>query len=427
MKTPAIANNQFTLDLFAQLRSQPGNLFFSPHSLMSALSILLAGASHETAQEIAAALHVADLEADVHKQFAEIHKDLAKSTGDCVFRDANRVWGRRGLAVQQSFLESLTSHYDGAFETVDFADAAKAVEQINSWVNDQSNGKIKTIISEDMINHLTQMILVNALYFRGLWRNEFDTAMTKKQYFWINPENCVLAPMMTAFVESGMKDFHYLSKDGWDFLELPYKNSELSMLLIKGHVKRFYETVIDLFARIYGSGFKEPLEMAHSLDEFNLSEEELNACISEMKPAGVIVNIPRFQLQCGYEMTAVLKALGIRKMFSETDANFQEMIEDSGPRSFIDAVIQKAFLEVNEVGTEAAAVTASGLTKGVPKFHLFRADHPFLLLIRDRQTGVILFMGRVDNPGGEVVDPQEDLVDNSRKGAWHKIKGWLGF
>lgn len=422
MNPASFENLQCHLKLYQELSQQPGNQFFSAHSLQRVLAPLLRGAGGATATEMSQALCVEGLEKDLGALFRELEAALKTSAGACLLREANRVWGREGLAFEKDFLEGLDQ---GSFQNADFSNKGALVKEINDWVSEQTEGKIPGIINENDIQELTLLILVNALYFKGRWEAPFDPKGTREQVFWVEPDRYVMTPMMNERKEQGDVKFNYLSKDGWDYLELPYESSQLAMLFVKPTVEREFRSIHELFGKLGGRGWTEPLHAKKSLDDFAMSADELGATIEEMKPENVLVNIPRFLLECGYNLIDPLKNMGMKQAFSELDADFHGVLNNPGAPLFIGLIIQKAFVEVNEEGTEAAAVTAVlSRAGGAPKINVFRADHPFLFFIRDRKSGIILFMGRVENPGDKELIQYIPEADggflNKLKGFWNK-------
>lgn len=389
-------NTELHLKLYKELGKEPGNLFFSAHSLQRVLAFLLTGAGGETASEMKQALCIESVGQELHSLFRELETELSKSAGNCLLSEANRVWGRLGLPFEQSFLDSLDKD---SFKESDFSEKAALVKEINDWVSAQTRGKIDSIVDEDDLTAITLLILINALYFKGHWKNQFDAEKTRDQFFWVNSKESVLAPMMTEFKCNTPGKFNYLSNDGWDFLELPYEGSDLAMVFIKPTVDRPCKNAIELLRKVHGKGWTEPLKLSRSLDEFQMTHEELTTALTEMGPTHVLVNIPRFRLEHSYNLVDPLINMGMKQAFSETQANFQGVLADPKNPLYIGLVIHKSFVEVNEEGTEAAAVTAVLVRAGgAPRINIFRADHPFLFVIRDRKTGLILFMGRVENP-----------------------------
>ncbi|MDF1661369.1 MAG: serpin family protein [Planctomycetota bacterium] len=414
-------NTAIHLKLFEELGKAPGNLFFSAHSLQRVLALLLLGARGETAVEMGQALCLEGLELEAHRFFRELGAKLSKSAGDCILNEANRVWGRQGLPFEQSFLEALDQ---GAFQGADFSKKAALVKEINDWVSAQTRGKIASIITEKMLTENTLLVLINALYFKGQWKNQFDAEKTRDQFFWINSKDFVSTPIMTEFKGDVKEKFNHLTEDGWDFLELPYAGSDLAMVFIKPTVDRACKSTMDLLGKVYAKGWTKPLKLSRSLSEFKMTHKELTATLSKMKPTDLLINIPRFRLEHSYKLVDPLANMGMKQAFSATQANFQGVLADPDNPLFIGLVIQKSFVEVNEEGTEAAAVTAVlARAGGAPKINVFRADHPFLFLIRDRKTGLILFMGRVENPMQKASIrylPPED------KGLWQSLREWWG-
>jgi serpin B len=243
---------------------------------------------------------------------------------------------------------------------------------INKWVEDKTENKIKNLIQPGMLGDLTRLVLVNALYFKGNWKIPFNAGRTKDEPFFVSPEKSIHTPMM---MNRFPKSFRHAEFDTLQILELPYMGNELSMLVLlprKTH------------------GLKQL--------ESSLSAENLEKWKSHLNRKEVLVYLPRFKMTSTFRLGKTLESMGMVDAFSETRANFKGM-DGHSDWLCLAAVIHKAFVEVNEAGTEAAAATAAILTTmGDGDFVLFRADHPFLFLIQEIKTGTILFIGRVTDP-----------------------------
>lgn len=374
-------NNAFALELYAKLQGENGNLFFSPYSISTALAMTFAGARGQTATQMADVLHfpVGTEVAGLNRQqfaseFGKLVKDLNSrgESGVYELNVANALWGQKGYGFLATFLELVEKHYGGRLNEVDFVGATEAARQtINAWVEKKTNDKIKNLIAKGVLDFMTRLVLTNAIYFKGNWAQQFKEDRTKEAPFTLSDGQKVNVPLMNQTTKYG-----YMETDALQGLELPYVDDELSMIVL-------------LPKEFDGLG-----ELEKSLTLENLSQWQ-----SKLRKREVVVSIPKFKLTCQFSLASVLKAMGIKDAFSRS-ADFSGM---NGKRDlFISAVIHKAYVDVNEEGTEAAAATAvvMRLTSIGPADRppVFRADHPFLFLIRDNQSGSILFIGRVMNP-----------------------------
>ena len=374
-------NNKFALELYTKLQSQDGNIFFSPYSISTALAMTYAGARGRTATQMADVLcfPVGTKPAGPDPQqfaaaFGELVKDLNTrgEGGAYELSVANALWGQKGDGFLTKFLELVEEHYGGRLNEVDFVGATETARQtINAWVEKKTNDKIKNLIAKGVLDSMTRLVLTNAIYFKGNWARQFKEDRTKDAPFTLSDGQKVDAAMMNQTAKFG-----YMETDTLQGLELPYVDNDLSMIVL-------------LPKELDGLS-----ELEKSLTLENLSEWQ-----SKLRKIEVVVSIPKFKLTSQFSLASVLKAMGMRNAFSRS-ANFSGM---NGKRNLaISAVIHRAYVDVNEEGTEAAAATAVAmrLTSMGPDSRppVFRADHPFLFLIRDNQSGGILFIGRVMNP-----------------------------
>ncbi|MHC4585111.1 MAG: serpin family protein [Planctomycetota bacterium] len=374
-------NNEFAFELYAKLNGKEGNLFFSPYSISTALSLAYCGARGETETEMATALHLPTATKDTlgqmrfHSAFGKIIKDL-NSRGEkdgYELRVANALWGQNGYGFLEEYLELIETNYGGKLNEVDFIRAAESARKtINKWVEKKTNDKIKNLIKKGVLNSMTRLVLTNAIYFKGNWARQFEKDKTNDALFTLADGEKVDAAMMNQTAEFG-----YLETESFQGLELPYVDDELSMII-------FLPKEIDC------------------LDEFEktLTVENLSKWLNKLYKCEVVVSVPKFKMTSEFDLASVLKSMGMTDAFS-SNANFSGI---NGQRDlFISAVIHKAYVDVNEEGTEAAAATAvtMKLTSVMPgRIPVFKADHPFLFLIRDNDSGSILFIGRVMNPNG---------------------------
>ncbi|HUT36844.1 MAG TPA: serpin family protein [Planctomycetota bacterium] len=368
----AASNNAFALDLYARVRGQEGNLFFSPYSISSALAMTYAGARGNTATQMAKALHF-DLEAaKLHEAFGRLTSDLnaAGKKAEFELAVANALWTQQGYEFRSDYLDLMKSAYGASPHPVDFEKATEAARQtINRWVEEQTRDKIKDLIPKGTLSEMARLVLTNAIYFKGRWASEFFADDTRDR-----PFTLASGEKVTARTMHHMAHFPLFQGDGFQALALPYKGDALSMVIL-------------LPAKADGL---PALEKA-------LSAESLAKWIAAMKAQNVLVALPKFKATTTLLLADTLKAMGMADAFRLPPADFSGM---TGKKDlFISQVIHKAFVDVNESGTEAAAATAVIMETGrAPEFVGFTADHPFLFLIRDNRSGSILFLGRLMNP-----------------------------
>ncbi len=372
----AEGGNEFAIDLYAHLRSdKPSNLFFSPYSISVALAMTEAGAAGETEAQIAKVLHFPVSEANVHSAFSTLRQLMVSNDKLSGFqlRVANRLWGQHGFDFLPEFLRVTKADYGADLGRLDFKQAEVARQTINSWVEQQTDDKIQNLLAPGILNADTRLVLTNAIYFKARWMHEFGKAATADAPFHISDSEQVAVPTMHQ-----SHRLRYGAADGLQLLELPYAlDGNLSMLFL-------------LPKRIDGLNDLEK----------RLTNENLQKWLKGLQSRLVKVHLPKFKMTSEFDLGAGLASLGMSLAFS-TKADFSRMSTEEP--LFISAVIHKAFVDVNEEGTEAAAATAIAMRAGAalprPEEPVeFRADHPFVLLIRDHRTQSILFLGRLVNP-----------------------------
>lgn len=376
-------NTEFAVDLYARLREQPGNLFLSPHSISTALAMTSAGAAGNTAAQMAATLHLPK-EGDAHAAFAALEAGLRaiQEKGGVKMSTANSLWPDKGSTFLPAFLDLCRTHYGADITPQDFRGAPEAARKtINDWVSDRTAGRIQNLLGPGVIDALTRMVLVNAIYFKGDWAVRFDPAKTEPAKF------------HTAEGERDVSLMHrrgsirHAATDTLQLVELPYAGNDLSMLVLLPRER----------------GGLAALEAA-------LTADQLAEWTRALRPRDVKLWLPRFKVEAQFSLKETLTAMGMGDAFDADKADFSGM---NGRKDlFIGAVIHKAFVEVNEAGTEAAAATAvvmqtRSAIRPVDEPAEFRADHPFLFFLRDMRTGAILFAGRLAAPAGGEAAPKK--------------------
>jgi serine protease inhibitor len=367
-------DNAFAVGLYGQLRNRSGNLFFSPESISTALAMAYAGARGDTASQMAKTLHFTLPPEQLHPAMGALLRDLNAAHKGYQLSVANALWAQRGYTFLDSFLQLLNNDYGAGLNQVDFRGATEAARQtINQWVEQKTADKIKDLLQPGSLKTSTRLVLTNAIYFKGDWQTQFDKAQTKDEDFHLSPTQTKKVPLMHR--EGG---FNYFNGGTFQMLEIPYQGNELSMVIFLPN---------------------DPNGL--SAWEQSVTASNAQQWVRKLAPVSkVIVTMPKFKTTQQFELGGTLAAMGMPQAF-EASADFSGM---TGKRDFsISAVIHKAYIDVNEEGTEAAAATAvtmRALAVRIPNTAppVFRADHPFVFLIRDRNSNSILFMGRIADP-----------------------------
>ncbi len=371
--------NRFAFDLYGKLHQRTeGNLLFSPPSISTCMAMVYAGARGDTAKEINRGMRFSLPQEDLHSAFASLLKSLpSEASGGCELRMANRLWAQQGMTLVPDFVTITREQYGAELCPIDFADRSMVVETINAWVEEQTARKIKELLSTGDLKGDSTLVAVNAVYFNGQWADKFEPKMTITVPFY-GQEKTVDVRMMVQLETCG-----YAAHEDFQILEKTYGDGSLSMILVLPK--------------------KGPDAMAAL--EKSLSEEALQGWLARLRPQQVDVFLPRFDFASEFRLADILHQLGIELVFSPVPG----VADLSGISSylplFLDEVIHKATIEVDERGTEATAATA--ITGGIggmgpmPVIPVFRADRPFVFLIRDNRTGSILFLGRLSQPAAE--------------------------
>ncbi|XP_032078409.1 leukocyte elastase inhibitor-like [Thamnophis elegans] len=378
MEKLADANSQFALDLFQELKDPTGNVFFSPFSISSALAMVALGARGNTASQLLKTLHFEGVE-DLHSLFHTLNTKIKRSNAPYILKLANRLYGETMFNFLSDFLTGTKNMYEAELSTVDFSSAPdKAKKEINQWVEQQTEGKISELLPEGSINEMTKLVLVNAVYFKGNWEKPFKEEDTKDKPFRLNKREKKNVKMM--FLKEKLP-FRYIPECKCRVLELPYKGEDLSMIIL------LPDDIED------NSTGLEQLEQQLTLKKLQEWTQPQNM----NSRWDIYVHLPKFQLEENYDLKSYFAALGLIEMFERGKANLSGM---SGSQDLhVSKIVHKSFLEVNEVGTEAAAATGATFVPYCrPLEENFNADHPFLFFIRHNPTKTILFLGRFASP-----------------------------
>jgi len=371
-------NSVFALELYQQLGQEDGNLFYSPYSISLALAMTYAGARGETGQQMADALHFILSQDRLHPALNSLDLELSQRGEGAKGKDGegfrlnivNAIWGQKDYHFLPTFLDLLAENYGAGLRTLDFANAPEESRiTINNWVSDQTENRIEDLIPRGLIDALTRLVLTNAIYFNAAWQHPFNEDVTEDGPFYLLDGGQVTVPMMRQ-----TESFGYAQGDGYQVVELPYDGRELSMVILlpqPGQFERF---------------------------EGSLDAQWVNAIVEELEPGRVALTMPRFEFESAFSLNEILAAMGMPVAFSG-GADFSGMTGNTD--LFISHVVHKAFVCVDEAGTEAAAATAVVMkltaAPGTPPVQV-TVDRPFVFLIRDIETGTILFVGRIVDP-----------------------------
>ena len=424
LEQAAPVTGDFAFDLYRQLaKVRPGqNLFLSPYSVSSALTMAAEGARGQTAAEMGEVLGYPEAARQRGAEarllpwnMAMIHQEMAKY--NALFRSkpdspylisvANALYGEKTYPFSPSFIATMEKFYGGdVVRLVDFKNAAEAArQQMNAWVEQQTRERIKNLVREGGVNASTQLVIINAIYFKGEWATPFEGRLVREEDFHANSQKTTVSMMQAYMLKGGRyaafnangslfttpehasrdvpKESLYPGQGGFQIAELPYKGGALAMVLV----------------------------VPQDVDGLPAIEKELTAArlrswLGKLDERGMNVALPKFRIESSYEMSDPLRELGMRQAMNPDNADFSGMSADGSRGVAISGVLHKAFVKVNEEGTEAAAATAVLIGPGRVSSEFIpavRADRPFLFAIRDRGTGTILFLGRLVAPADAAV------------------------
>jgi serpin B len=374
-------NNAFALDLYHKLDGDTGNVFFSPYSISLALAMTYAGSRGNTEMQMGQAMHFSLSQAQLHPALNQLALELDKRARDknvpagkaFTLHVANALWGQVGFTFLPDFLDILAQNYGAGMQLLDFSkEPESARNTINQWVSKETANKINDIIPQGAIDSLTRLVLSNAIYFKADWQSEFSKDATQNDVFHLLEGGTITGPMMKQ-----KSSFRYASAQGLQMVELPYAGGQLSMLVLLPEDGKFNEVsgVLDL--------------------------STLDSLINSLDYKEVNLTLPKFTFEYNLGLNDYLKQLGMTEAFDPTLADFSGM--DGAKDLYISDVLHKAFVSVDEAGTEAAAATV--VIVGVTSMPVdqpieFKADRPFIFAIRDNGSGTLLFLGRLMDPAG---------------------------
>ena len=358
------SSNDFSFDLFraGNLSQHKSNVFMSPLSASMALGMTANGADGTNYDQMRSALRLGDAtREEINAGYKSLISLLTGLDRNTKFQIANSIWYRLGFPFHAAFLEESQTHFDARVEGLDFS-SSSAVPTINGWVSEKTNARIPTIL--ERIEADDVMFLINAIYFKGTWQVQFDKSKTADAPFFAADGTTATVPMM--FRDQAVD---YMANAEYSAVDLPYGNSAFTMTVVMPN-----NTDIDTFAESF-------------------DQAKWNALVTSLQPREAHVYLPRFRMEWKRELNDDLRALGMTEAFIGGRADFTRM-SPIGDKLYINIVLQKTFVDVDEQGTEAAAVTMVGV-RVVSAPPQFRADRPFLVVIRERFSGTILFMGKI--------------------------------
>jgi serpin B len=379
-------NNQFGFEFFNKVNeeNQDENVFFSPYSLYSAFTMVYEGARSETAEEISSVFHFPSLET-LRPNFASVYNDINSGSDKYELRTGNALWVQKDYQLLEEYLSNVERYYGGKASNLDFVnEPEKSRETINTFIEEQTNNRIEDLIPKGVLGAMTRVVLTNAVYFKGDWVWEFDEKDTRDMDFHISLNETVQTPMMN--MEPAEAEFNYADLNKLKILELPYKGEKLSMLILLPKQGQSYDVETG-----------KSISYNYTLDDIELSAQKLEEYKSEMKETKLDkITLPKFEFETKYFLVDTLKDMGMPSAFGNAD--FSGI--DGTKNLVISDVIHQAFVKVDEKGTEAAAATAIVMkeTSAMIQRNEFIADHPFIFLIQDKETGNILFFGKMKNP-----------------------------
>jgi serpin B len=377
VQTTVENNNSFGVDLYQELKSKPGNLFFSPYSISSALAMTYAGAKGNTEKEMADVLHFTlEQTEDLHASFLQLETDMKfiEEKGDIKLSLANSLWIQQDYKLLESFVELNQKYYNAGLNSVDFKNNPEDVRlKINSWVEDKTQQKIQNLLNPGDLTPLTRLVLCNAIYFKGKWSSKFNKDNTQDRDFHLSETETIQVSTMYQKAKFKIKNF-----DNFSALELPYRGQDVSMFI-------FLPNEIDGLANLEEEIIK--------IGPTNIITDVLQQPTEDVK-----VFLPKFKTSLRIDLKSELSNMGMPTPFNGNLADFTGMypVRDL----YIGKVIHKAFIEIDEEGTEAAAATAVVMrTKSIGfATTYFTVDCPFVFCIRENKNGSILFMGRITDP-----------------------------
>lgn len=365
-------SNQFSLELYSNIsKKEKRNIFFSPLSISSAFIMVYEGADGKTAEEIRSVFHFQEASSKRWKNWELILNEINEKGKKYELFTANALWVQEGFKILPEYRRVIERYYKGNVSSLDFSGKAENARlEINRWVEEKTNKRIRDLFHPGSLNELTRLVLTNVIYFKGEWLKQFDKNETRDEDFRVSKEKIVKVPMMRITGQNAR--FNYAETEKLQIIEMDYKGNEFSMIVLLPN--------------------KDIKEIEESL-----TEENLRNWLKELKEERVDIFFPKFRLNKKYILNENIKDMGAPSAFSPGEADLSRI--DGTRELFIQIAVHQAFLEVNEEGTTAGGATgiSIGIT-AVPIKKVFRADHPFIFIIRDKESENILFIGKVYDP-----------------------------
>ncbi|USN45910.1 MAG: serpin family protein [Candidatus Woesearchaeota archaeon] len=383
VQTLVTANNEFAITLYKELSANTNeNVFFSPYSISTAFSLTYEGARGETANQLSSVFGFPQDPLVRLPNTARIYNEINNNHKSYELSTANALWTQSQFPLNTTFVATAERYYAANATALDFAtDPEASRRKINAWVEAQTNGKIVDLLSEGVVTRDVMLILTNAIYFKATWKDEFDKKRTHDARFFTSPEDEKMVSMMVLHKDANV---NYMENDLLQMVELPYEDEEFSMLVLLPQTRRPFDM-------LPSHNFTS---MTLTDVKASLSAENLSLWISQLSSQEISVRLPKFTFETKYSLVKNFQNLGMVDPFNSDTADFSYL---SPYQLYISDVIHQAVIEVDEKGTEAAAATVIS-TKLASAGRDFRADHPFIFLIKENTTGAIVFMGQVTDP-----------------------------
>jgi serpin B len=367
--------NNFSFEFYDLIKQgKSDNVFISPYSIFVAVSMAYEGASENTYTEMKNVLNIPQNDSAIEASFGKIYNLLNQNQDGYEINTANAFWANEEYEFLDEYLNLLEDYYMAEANNLDFSKNVEAANTINAWVEEQTKGKIKDLIQSSSLSELTKLVLTNAIYFKGDWQTQFNKDDTYEEDFNLSSGDEVKVDMMKFTGEDAR--FNYTETQDLQILELPYSGNDLSMLIL--------------------------LPKVNDIDSINksiINSDNLDTWRNSLSEQMIDIYIPKFEFETKYNLKDYLETMGIKDAFIPGVADFSGM--DGTLNLFINEVVHKAYVKVDEEGTEAAAAT--GVVMGITSINPgdveeFKADHPFIFLIQHKETGAVLFMGTVLDP-----------------------------
>lgn len=373
--------NRYSFDLYRETKVEKENIFLSPLSTYYALFVAYEGTKNKTKQEFEKVLYLKSSGSLINDY---LH-NLANRSDSCSgFKVSNAIWVDKSLQIEGGYKKSVSSKYFSDFMQTEFANIESAVSDINRWVSEKTNRRINEIVSAANINSNTKLLISNAVYFKGEWLNKFEKQKTISAPFFTNVENQYKVDFMNM-----TESLQYYENDDYQFISKPYRDSHLSFYIILP--KKLFG-IEEIEKKMNNDFFKEILDSTYSTETF--------------------LSIPKLKLESSYMLSDALINIGLKSAFTN-EADFTGITKEEP--LWLGQVLHKTWIELDEEKTEAAAATTTIMIRGRPNYKVFKADHPFVFFIIDKNTKAILFMGRyVKPPNGETIE-KENLTYNLEK------------